>query len=277
MQQVTDNVFVETGFTGCNTGFVVTAEGVIVVDTPQLPTQAAQWREEAGRHGPLRFLINTEHHGDHITGNYFFPTMVVAHQLVREAFVASPPTARGLRDMVQQMDPQGLPLIGSYQARLPTITFSQRLTLYLGEHTFELIHLPGHTAGQTAVVVPQERVAFTGDNIFHRSMPFLMDARVFDWLESLKRIGELDVDHLVPGHGEVCDRAYLAEFGAFLQEWIDAVQGAIAQGWTKEEAAARISFLDRFPMFPGMEAFGPELQRMNVLRVYEELLARQEA
>ncbi len=61
-----------------------------------------------------------------------------------------------------------------------------------------------------------------------------------------------------------------------ISEILDTLH-AREHGLTKEEAAERISFLDRFPMFPGMESFGPELQRMNVLRVYEELLARQKA
>ena len=65
MQQITDNVFAETGFRGCNPSFVVTSEGVVMIDTPQMPVDAVKWHDEIARHGPVRYLINTEPHGDH--------------------------------------------------------------------------------------------------------------------------------------------------------------------------------------------------------------------
>ena len=72
MQQITDNVFAETDLQGCNPGFVVTREGVILIDTPVEPEEARHWREEVQKRGPERYLINTEAHLDHILGNYFF-------------------------------------------------------------------------------------------------------------------------------------------------------------------------------------------------------------
>ena len=65
MQQVTDNVFTTTKVRGCNPSFVVTSDGVVVVDTPQLPTKAVAMRALAEDHGPIRYVINTEHHVDH--------------------------------------------------------------------------------------------------------------------------------------------------------------------------------------------------------------------
>ena len=72
MEQVTANVYANTRIRGCNPSYVVTNDGVVVVDTPQLPTKAVAMREEAESHGPIRYVINTEHHVDHIFGNYYF-------------------------------------------------------------------------------------------------------------------------------------------------------------------------------------------------------------
>jgi cyclase len=72
MEQVTPNVFTNTKLRGCNPSFVVTSDGVVVIDTPQLPTKAVAMRAEAERHGPIRYLINTENHVDHIYGNHWF-------------------------------------------------------------------------------------------------------------------------------------------------------------------------------------------------------------
>ena len=269
MQKISDNVYAETGFRGCNPGFVVTKEGVVMIDTPQVPTDAKDWRDEIAKHGPVRYLINTEPHGDHFTGNFFFEGTVVAHEGTREAILAS--STEQLMERLKQMSPESLPLMEGYKYRPPTITLSERLTLYVGEHTFQLIHVPGHTPYQVAVFIPEERVVFTSDNVFYKVQAFLHQAVPYEWLESLKRIGELEADVLVPGHGEICDRSYLPEMGAFIQAWIDAVSEAIGKGMSLEEAQDKVSLLDRYPMQPGGEAMGEMVQRMNVARLYEIL------
>ena len=122
MQKITDNVYAETGFRGCNTGFVVTKEGVVMIDTPQIPTEAIKWRDEIAKHGPVRYLINTEPHGDHITGNYFFEGTVIAHEGVREASLAS--SVEQLKERLKQTAPDSLPLMDGFSYRPPTITLS---------------------------------------------------------------------------------------------------------------------------------------------------------
>jgi len=269
MQKITDNVYAETGFRGCNPGFVVTKEGVVMIDTPQMPADAIGWRDEIAKHGPVRYLINTEPHGDHFTGNCFFEGTVIAHEGTREVILAA--SVEEFTERIKQAAPESLPLIKGFSYRPPTITLSQRLTLYLGEHTFQLINHPGHTPYQVAVYIPEERVVFTSDNIFHKVQAFLHQALPYEWLDSLKRLQELEADVLVPGHGSLCDRSYIPEMSAFIQAWIDAVTAAINQGMSLEEAQDKISFLDRYPAESGVEFMAQELQRWNVARLYQVL------
>ena len=93
MQRVTDNVCTDTTLRGCNPSYVTTADGVVVIDTPQLPTRAVAMRQEAEAQGPIRYLINTEHHVDHIFGNYFFKGAgtVVNHQALYDRFMVVTP------------------------------------------------------------------------------------------------------------------------------------------------------------------------------------------
>ncbi len=77
MKRVTENVFVETGYRGCNPGFVKTSEGVVMIDTPQIPRDALAYREIVQKQGKVIYLINTEPHGDHYTGNFFFDAVCV--------------------------------------------------------------------------------------------------------------------------------------------------------------------------------------------------------
>ncbi len=269
MQKITDNVYVETEFPGSNNGFVVTREGVVMIDTPQMPADAIGWRDEISKHGEVRYLINTEPHGDHFTGNCFFGGTVVAHEGTREAILTA--SVEQLEERLKQISPESLPIMEDFSYRPPTITLSQRLTLYLGDHTFRLINVPGHTPFQVAVYIPEERVVFTSDNVFYKVPPFLHQAVPYEWLDSLKRIQELEADVLVPGHGDVCDLSYIPEMTDTIQAWIDAVTKAIDQGMSLEEAQDKISFLDRYSIQPEGEIRVREVQRMNVARLYEVL------
>ena len=266
MEKITDSVHVETGYRGCNPGFVVTTDGVVMVDTPQRPSDALRYRSEIEKWGKISYLINTEPHGDHYTGNYFFSTVCVSHQGTREAIEKA--SLDQVKERIRLIDPDYAPNLDSYSIHLPTITFKESMKLYVGKHEFELIHLPGHTASETAVFIPQERVVFSGDNIFHKVQTFLHEALPDEWLDSLERLKQLDVDTIIPGHGEVCSWEYIDEQASFIREWISAVKEAVSKGWSMEEAQERISFLDRYPMGMGMDEFGPELQKMNIARLY---------
>jgi cyclase len=266
MNQVTKNIYVETGYRGCNPGFVVTSEGVVMIDTPQIPRDALAYREIIQKHGKVIYLINTEPHGDHFTGNFFFDAVCIAQQGTREAIMQA--QLGPLKERIKLLDPGFEPQLANYQIKVPTITFQQSMRLYLRNHTFELIHLPGHTASETAVFIPEERTVFTGDNIFNQTQAFLHEAWPKKWIESLDFLKTLEADHFIPGHGEVCTKDYLDEQASFINDWIASIREAIKNKWTLQEAQQRISFLDRYPMGQGLEAFGPELQKMNVARLY---------
>ena len=255
MKQISANVFVETEKRGCNHSFVETKEGIVCIDTPFRPSDAVAWRDEIKKHGEVRYVIQTEPHVDHVTGNGFLPGTVVAHQGTREAMRTM--TLKQIMERVVAID-----------------TDAQRLILHLGDHTFRLMNLPGHTGSQTAVHVPEEKVVFTGDNVSYKVQPFMVEAFPEEWLKSLQTVQQLDANVVVPGHGEICDKAYLREWEAFIRECLVTVQGAIERGWTREQALEKISFLHRYPMAPGSEARGPEVMRMNVGRLYDVLLGK---
>jgi cyclase len=290
MEQVTPNVFTTTKLRGCNPSFVTTSDGVVVIDTPQLPTKAVAMRRAAESHGPIRYLINTEHHVDHIFGNYFFKGAgtVVNHQGVDErfmvvypeldpfayAFESVPgPNARG----TDLDDPEGLALWPDRDEyyRDPnkaTIVFTGDLTLRVGDHTFNLLHTPGHTPGQLAVHVPEERVVFTGDTIFSGCQTWLMTSNVDRWLAALERIRGLDVDWIVPGHGPVVTKSYIDVQRSHLMQWKTAVADAIAKGWTREETVARVSFRDAFgPVDIGQGYMLDYIQTWNAGVLYDKL------
>lgn len=270
MERISNNVYVETTQPGCNPGFVVTKEGVVMIDSPQQPSYIPIWKKAIAENGEIRFLINTEHHRDHIIGNFFFNATIIAHEKTKEAL--SSIERESIMEKVEMSDPEGFPMMKGFYVKKPTIAFSEKMVLYMGDQTLELIHLPGHTAGMLAVYIPEERVVFTGDNIFHKVQTYLHQAYPYQWLESLKKIEALDVDVIVPGHGDICNKQYIKEQASFINEWIDAVKQAMQKGLTKEEAQSKISFIDRYPMDIGIsQQRALEVQRLNVARLYETI------
>ncbi|HET6414169.1 MAG TPA: MBL fold metallo-hydrolase [Anaeromyxobacter sp.] len=284
MEEVTPNIFAETKTRGCNPGFVKTSKGVVVIDTPQLPTQAVAMRKLAESHGPIQYLINTEHHVDHIFGNYWFkgPWPIVHHQGVADNFmVVQPeldPYAYAL-EAIPTDDPAGAPLVPDRETYYAdpgrgTIVFTGNVTLRVGRHTFHLLHTPGHTPGQIAVHIPEERVLFTGDTVFHKVQTWLMTSDVPNWIASLEKLRGLpDVDKIVPGHGPITTMKALDEQRAFLMEWVTAVAEAIGKGWSREEALKRVSFEGRFPVDIGQEYMMNYIQTLNVGSLYDKLTA----
>jgi cyclase len=283
MENVTPNVFTETKVRGCNPSYVTTADGVVVIDTPQLPSKAVQMRREAEDHGPIRYLINTEHHVDHIFGNYYFKGAgeVVHHQGVYDNFMVVAPLLDPFAyaaEAIPTDDPEGEGIFPDRDVYYSdpnkgTIVFSGDLTLRVGEHTFHLLHTPGHTPGQVAVYVPEERVVFTGDTVFSECQTWLMSSNVDQWLNALETIRALDVDHLVPGHGPVTTTKYLDTQRSVLMEWKTAVAVALAKGWSREETVERVNFADRYPVDIGQEYMMDYIQTLNAGSLYDKLSA----
>ena len=253
------------------------------IDTPQLPTRAIAMRAEAETHGPIRYLINTEHHVDHIFGNYWFKGVpVVNHQGLYDNFMdpnaALDPFAYAL-EAIPTDDPEAAPLIPDrdvyYQdPNKGTVVFTGDLTLRVGDHTFHLLHTPGHTPGQLAVHVPEERVVFTGDTIFSEVQTWLMTSNVDQWIEALERIRQLDVDRVVPGHGPVQPLSYVDTQRAVLLAWKAAVADAVAKGWTREETVERIRFDDAFgPVDVGQGYMMDHIQNNNAGSLWDKLTA----
>ena len=154
-----------------------------------------------------------------------------------------------------------------------SIVFTGDLTLRVGSHTFELLYTPGHTPGQIAVFVPEERTVFTGDTVFCECQTWLMTSNVDQWIASLDRLRALDVDTVVPGHGPVTTPRSFDEQRSMLLEWKAAVALAIAKGWSKEETIARVNFAERFPVDISQAYMMDYIQTLNAGSLYDKLTA----
>ena len=268
MRRLTENVFIETEQRGSNHGIVTTTDGIVLIDGPHKPSDTLRLKADIERRGPLRYILNTEPHGDHWTSNAYFDVPVVAHEGVRERILATNMDEHVAR--VATFGPDEPRLLEGYRPNAPVITFKDEMRLHVGNTTFRMISMPGHTPYQAAVVVEEEGVVFTSDNIFCKCHTWLQEADPALWLGALDSLRSLALETLIPGHGPVCDTRYLDEQGAFIREWVDYVRRAIDRGLTKDEAVESLTAMtDRYPMDVEQDGMAPRVMQMNVANLYD--------
>ena len=266
MEQVSRRVFVETGIVACNLGMVITGDGLVLVDTPMGPADAVKWRGVVEKRGDVRYLINTEEHPDHCRGDYFFHGVLVAHEKTREKLSTVSPEE--VKEAVKRSDPESLHLVDDYHVRLPDIAFSGSMEIRQGDLTFRLFELPGHVPGGIAVHIPEEKVVFTGDIVFHRLKSWLHESDPDEWLRSIRKIQGLDVEAIVPGHGPICTKRYLGEQASIVRSWVKAVRAAVKDGLTEDEALGAVVCPDPYPIQPGVPLSASEVDRRTIRHLY---------
>jgi cyclase len=260
-ERLTKNVFVKTETRGCNPGYVVTSEGVVLIDAPGDPAYVEEYAKEIAKLGKIRYIINTEYHFDHNMTNGFFDAPVIASDTTKALIPTN--TDRWMRQATKQLyaEPFTVPSPEKYQKGWPSITFSDRMTLCLGKHTFQIMLLPGHTAGQTAVYIPEEKVVFASDNVSASGViGGLHDALPYKWQESLEFLETLDVRCIQTGHGDLLTsniRSCLDQLSSSLRERVEAVEKFKAEGIRVREAAELYEkmFPEKPP--PASEGFAP--------------------
>ncbi|MBB2891883.1 MBL fold metallo-hydrolase [Flexivirga oryzae] len=227
VEQVADGVFAYVQPDGSwminNAGWVDDGAGtVLVVDTlaTQARTEKLLGSLEAANAASAAYLVNTHHHPDHTYGNCFLPesTLVVGHERCRQEMLAA--GLEATRVVTQ-------PTYGNVRVRPPEVTYTDRMTLHLGDRRVELIHPgPAHTSNDTVVWLPGERVLFSGDVLFVGGQPFLLEGSLQGFPLALQLIRDLDPAIVVPGHGPVLRGA---EVGAVLDrlggyaEWVSVI------------------------------------------------------
>jgi len=287
MRRIGRNSFTEIYFRGCNPSFIETSDGYVMIDSPQQPMDALRWRERMEEKAPIRYLINTEPHGDHISGNAYFPNVkVVGHVKLKENFqryLNQFGTMEEKRERMKKSDPDSVWLVGHpdyLNPKAPELTFTDKLTLHVGQHTFNIIHHPGHTGPQTSIHVPEEGVVFTGDNIFHKCRTWLQECDPWEWLAALEAIDALDVEVIMPGHGDPCGKAYLKEQAQIVQNWIGYIERFVDRGISADEALKEpldVKRQDPYPMGQNLFEHEERLNGMIMRNLHKRILEKKQA
>lgn len=265
-----------------NSGLIVGRDAALLIDAGINGAVARHLQRIVARltDRPLRYLVNTNYHGDHTFGNYAFPAAVeiVAHRL----------TAEGMRDLDREKRIRARNLFGNERAiadvttwRRPDRVFEDRLDLDLGGRVVQLRHFgPANTPGDTIVYVPDARVAWTGNMVSSEfTIPMLLEVPAMDYLDTLAKChAALDVDTLVPGHGPLARPEALVKMIRYLWRLHRDVREAFEAGMSAEAAIDAIPLRREFDVpwwLPSrsLKKLVPEFQRLNVLFTYRAFAA----
>jgi len=230
-----------------NSTFIITREGVIVIDTRVNPAEARTLMDEIRKRTdlPIVYTINTHFHGDHTFGNQVFRgSPIIAHKNVYETLVG----LRG-KEHLEKFKTFGLSGMDEVQLTPPNLIYEGNLEIFLGGIHLQLNHRGrGHTDGDTYIVLSELRAVITGDLVFNGKIPYLGDAFVEDWINTLDAMTGLHVETVIPGHGDVGDKPLIMGMRSYLVHLRDQVKEQIGKNKTLKETqdAVRPKIQERY-------------------------------
>ncbi len=281
IREIAPNIFVETEFHGANVAFVITGEGVLLIDTPMLPKDARFWLSEIKKRTdqPITYIINTDHHRAHIIGNQYFSTAtVIAHE---HAWKEMKSYGDSFRTRLLNMYSNRIPeAVEEWKQHLriisPEITFMGRTVLFRGDKEIHLIPVGGHTPATTVVYFPNEKLLFTGDAVITDRPPFLSQGDTRQWLQALTYLRKLDYDTLIPGHGEPTGKEATNKMSEYLRMVRRKVRSAYRAGLPKADTARSLSHLIYYwPIPPSEKPKADRRFKSGLGRVWNEMRAEE--
>ncbi len=251
-----------------NAGFIITPEGVVVVDTTNTPFNARALLYEIRQRTdvPVRFVINTSASPDAMLGNEAFedfsPTII------------STPAAATLMNRYRSELPGRIEddwrLEESMRGIHPTPpdkTFDREMTLPISSMPIKLINLgDDDSPGDAVVYLPQSKVLFLGNLFENQYIPRIDSGNIRQWIRTLHRVESWDVDVFVPGHGEPGGRQQVEQFRQFLEWLMNQVQSRLRQGKTEKQIEDEMVPFQNYPWH------APELESNAVAAAYRQLV-----
>lgn len=201
-----------------NTGFIVTADGVIVIDTGPSRRFAEQQRAAIGNitDKPILRVYLTHHHPDHFLGNQVYEDVPL---------LALPAATNGMKEEGEMFSDNMYRMVGDWMrgtSVFPATGEAKPGIEEIGGHKLELIALQGHTPGDLMVFDHTTGVLFAGDLVFNNRAATTPHANIAEWLQALQTIQALPFKTLVPGHGAVTSDAAPVEQTRDYLQWLEA-------------------------------------------------------
>ncbi len=236
--KLSDHAYAYTAEGDPNTGIIIGDDAVMVIDTQATPVMAQdvirRIREVTDK--PIQYVLLSHYHAVRVLGaSAYGAEHIIASEDTRDLIVE-----RGQFDKDSEIGrfPRLFQNVESVPDGLtwPTITFNQKMSLWLGKLEVQILQLGrGHTKGDTVAWLPQEKILFSGDLVEFDATPYAGDAYFQDWPQTLDNIAALKPEKLVPGRGAALQtpeqvQAGLAGTRAFISDLYESVKASAAKG-----------------------------------------------
>ncbi|GAB4504165.1 MAG: hypothetical protein Fur0043_11580 [Anaerolineales bacterium] len=232
MEAIKENVFIENQYSGVTLGVINQPRGLIQIDAPPSPEDGRSWRAALMSldSGPERVLVNLDAHPDRTLGVRVMDCTVIAHEKTAQIF-RSRPSAFKAQSEDSGGDWEAIAGLGGIRWMQPEISFTQNLTLYWGNVPVLLESHPGPSSGAIWVILPEEKIVFVGDAVVKNQPPFLANADLPSWLETLELLQRQPYREytIVSGRGGVVPAAIVKSQADFLKELLKKLEKLAAK------------------------------------------------
>jgi len=274
--KLSDHAYAYTAEGDPNSGIVIGDDAVMVIDTQATPAMAQdvirRIREVTDK--PIKYVVLSHYHAVRVLGAAAYqPEHIIASQDTRDLIVE-----RGEQDKASEIGrfPRLFRNVESVPPGMtwPTMTFTGKMTLWLGKLEVQLIQLGrGHTKGDTVVWLPQDKVLFSGDLVEFDATPYAGDAYFQDWPKTLDNIAALQPQALVPGRGAALQGAADVARGlegtrAFVSELYASVKAGAVAG--KDLRSVYKETFDKLQPKYGQWVIFNHCMPFDVTRAYDE-------
>lgn len=213
MQALAPQVFIEESYPGVTLGAIALPHGLIQIDAPPSPEDGRSWRAALLNlnSGVERLLVNLDAHPDRTLGARSMDCTIVAHENTARAFRNRPNTFKAQSDETGA-DWESVTGLGSIRWAPPDISFTERMAIEWSNFPVILESHPGPGVGASWAILPEAGIVFVGDLVLKNQPPFLAQARLPEWLESLKILMSNYKNHtIISGRGGVVPYATVQE------------------------------------------------------------------
>ncbi|HLJ95378.1 MAG TPA: NAD(P)-dependent oxidoreductase [Gemmataceae bacterium] len=256
-------------FGGSNNIWVVFDDYVVVIDA-NFPKEAGDVIEAIKKttSKPIRYVLDTHHHGDHAYGNAVFAK-------AGASIVSQVNCARWLREKGTQefadagRGPTGRKDVAQSTLKVPEVVFDDKLVLDDGKQRVEFLFLGhAHTPGDAFAYLPRQKLLCTGDACVNGAFNFMGHSDSASWIRTLENAQQLDIRMVLPGHGPIAGKDLLEKQKRYFVELRQHVQQGIGADKTIEDIVASI----QFPWYKEWTGVTPSPD--NIRHVYAELTGR---
>jgi len=255
-------------FGGSNNIWVIFEDYVVVIDA-NFPKEAGDVLQAVRKttDKPVRYVLDTHHHGDHAYGNAVWVKEGATIVGQRRCFELLRST--GPEDFKKAGEgPQGRKDVAASTLKAPTLVFDDKLVLDDGKQRVEFLFLGhAHTPGDAVAYLPHHKILCTGDACVNGAFNYTGHSDSASWIKVLERMKQLDVKYICPGHGPVATKELFDKQQRYFQDMRRVIKQGIDDKKTLDDIAKGIDL----PWYKEWTSKDAKLNRENIEHIYKEL------